>query len=112
MVVLAVMAVLMSFAAPRYMVHVDRSREVVLRQNLRAIRDAIDQYHADRGAYPPALQSLVIARYLRDVPVDPVTDRTDTWLIQPHPSATDSSVFNVRSGAKGLSSDGSTFASW
>jgi general secretion pathway protein G len=112
LVVLAVMAVLLSLAAPRYVAHVDRSREVVLRQNLKVMRDAIDQFQADRGAYPPALQALVAARYLREIPLDPMTERADTWQIQAQQGSTSTHVYNVRSGAKGLGSDGTAFSVW
>jgi general secretion pathway protein G len=112
LVVLAVMAVLLSLAAPRYVAHVDRSREVVLRQNLKTMRDAIDQFQADRGVYPTALQALVAARYLREVPVDPMTERADTWQIQPQQGATAPNFYNVRSGAKGMGSDGTAFSIW
>jgi general secretion pathway protein G len=112
LVVLAVMAVLLSLAAPRYIAHVDRSREAVLRQNLKAIRDGIDQYQADRGSHPPTLQALVVARYLREIPIDPMTDRSDTWLVLSPQGATSPGVHDVRSGAKGRSSDGTAFATW
>src|SRR5207247_5814493 len=79
LVVMAAMGLLLSLAAPRYVEHVDRAREVVLRQNLAGLRDAIDKFYADRARYPKNLQELVQQRYLRQVPLDPVTDRIDTW---------------------------------
>jgi general secretion pathway protein G len=114
LVVLAAMAVLLSLAAPRYIQHVDRSREVVLRHNLAALREAIDKFHADRARYPASLQELVTERYIRSVPVDPVTDRSDTWVVvgaSGQGQAADR-VNDVRSGAPGKAADGSDYASW
>lgn len=111
LVVMAALGLLLAITVPRYTEHVDRAREVVLRQNLAAVRDSIDKFYADRGRYPAALQELVQARYLRQVPLDPVSDRTDTWVLIP-PSGTSVGVFDVRSGALGASRDGSLYASW
>lgn len=117
LVVLASIALLLSIAAPRYVEHVDRAREAALRSNLAAMREAIDRFHADRGAFPSRLLDLVDARYLRTVPVDPFTERTDTWtLVAPPAGATrDSSasqIGDVHSGASGQGRDGRPYASW
>jgi general secretion pathway protein G len=89
-----------------------RAREVVLRQNLAAIRDAIDKFYADRGRYPAALQELVQARYLRQMPIDPVTDRIDSWVLVGSDGGGSSGVSDVHSGAPGNSREGSAYASW
>lgn len=112
LVVMAAIGLLLSLAAPRYIAHVDRSREVVLRQNLAGLRDAIDKFYADRARYPKDLQELVQERYLRQVPLDPVTDRSDTWQLLPPAGQQGAAVFDVRSGAQGQSRDGSAYASW
>ena len=114
LVVLAALAVLLTLAAPRYLEHVDRSREVVLRHNLAAIRDAIDKFRADRARYPASLQELVSERYLRELPMDPVTERSDTWVVlgPGGQTAAAASVADVRSGALGAAKDGSTYAQW
>jgi general secretion pathway protein G len=113
LVVLAALGLLLALAAPRYIEHVDRSREAVLKHNLKAAREAIDRHHADRGRYPASLQELVAARYLREVPVDPVTDRTDTWLlVGPSNSGAGGAVFDLKSGAKGTARDGTAYATW
>src|SRR5436190_20730931 len=83
LVVLAALALLLGLAVPRYVEHVDRARETVLRQNLAALRDSIDKFNADRGRYPADLGELARERYLREVPRDPITDRSDTWVVQP-----------------------------
>ena len=112
LVVMAALGLLLSIAAPRYVEHVDRGREVVLRQNLAGLRDAIDKFYADRARYPKDLQELVQQRYLRQVPLDPVTDRIDTWVLVPPTGQQGSAVFDVRSGALGQARDGSTYATW
>ncbi len=110
LVVLAVIATLLTLAVPRYFASVDRSREAVLRENLNAMRDAIDKVHADTGNYPPTLQDLVTKRYLRNLPVDPVTESELTWLALPPPGATSGGVYDVRSGAEGSAQNGKKFS--
>lgn len=110
LVVLAIIATLLALAAPRYFQHIERSKEVVLRENLATMRDAIDQYHADTGRWPESLATLVDKRYLRAVPVDPVTERKDTWIEVPPKEG--SGVQDVRSGAEGTALDGTPYAEW
>lgn len=110
LVVLAIIATLLALAAPRYFQHVERSKEAVLRENLATMRDAIDQYHADTGRWPESLATLVDKRYLRAVPVDPVTERNDTWIEVPPKEG--SGVQDVRSGAEGTGLDGTPYAEW
>lgn len=112
LVVLVVLAVLASLIAPNYMDRVDDARETVLRQNLLGMRQAIDQFYRDKGRYPAQLPELVEQRYLRAVPVDPVTGRGDTWVPVAPPGSHDKTIFDVRSGAQGTASDGSDYATW
>jgi general secretion pathway protein G len=111
LVVLAIIATLFTLVAPRYFAHVERSREVVLKHNLMAMRDAIDRYHADRGAYPSSLQDLVSRRYLRELPLDPITERNDTWRTAPAPDG-EAGIYQVHSGAPGKGQDGTAFNTW
>lgn len=114
LVVMAALGLLLAITAPRYIEHVDRARELVLRKNLASLRDAIDKFYADRARYPVDLQELVKQRYLRQVPLDPVTDRADSWVALP-PSGTASgtgTVADVRSGAAGKGHDGTAYANW
>jgi len=103
-------------AAPRYMQHLDRAREVALKEDLHQLRDAIDKFYGDQGRYPADLKELVTRRYLRAVPVDPITQREDSWLIVPPSGNTGGTsagpVFDVHSGAKGPAQDGSAYAAW
>lgn len=111
LVVLAIIATLLAIAVPRYFQHVDRSKEAVLHENLAAVRDAIDQYHADKGKWPDSLGSLADSRYLRTVPVDPVTDSADTWITVPPPEG-GTGVYDVRSGAEGVGGNGQAYGEW
>src|SRR5690606_30516956 len=81
MVVMAIIALLLALAMPRYFNHLENSRETILRQDLAVMRDAVDKYHGDRGRYPDSLEELVSARYLRTLPVDPITESPDTWQV-------------------------------
>jgi general secretion pathway protein G len=111
LVVLAIVATLLTLAVPRYFQHVERSKEAVLKENLATVRDAIDQYHADAGIWPPTLESLAERRYLRSVPVDPITDSSDTWQIVPPPGG-EAGVYDIRSGAEGTAIDGQAYSDW
>lgn len=113
MVVMAIIASLMTLALPRYFNSVERSREAVLRQDLSIMRDAIDKFFADRGRYPATLDELAERRYLRKVPVDPVTESATTWVVVPPPDGeVREGVYDVRSGAPGQSLDGEAYESW
>lgn len=110
LVVLAAIGLLLAVTAPRYVQHLDRARDTALRHTLRQVRDAIDKYHADQARYPADLKELVVRRYLNALPHDPVTERSDTWLIV-KPGALDG-VADVRSGAPGLAQDGTAYGTW
>lgn len=112
LVVMAVVALLLSLVAPRYFASVDQAREAALKSNLRSMRDAIDKHVADTGKYPASLDVLVKGRYLREVPIDPITERTDTWSVVAHPDRLTQGVYDVRSGAAGVASKGEAYASW
>ncbi|WP_207001684.1 type II secretion system protein [Trinickia mobilis] len=109
LVVMAIIGALMSLVAPSYFKQNSRARETVLRHNLITVRQAIDDYRADHGADPDALDTLVSGKYLRELPLDPVTGRNDTWTTEPGET---SGIRDIRSGAKGTSLDGSDYASW
>lgn len=111
-VVMAIIALLLSLALPRYFNHLESSREAILKQDLAVMRDAIDKFHGDRGRYPDDLDQLVNTRYLRAVPVDPITERSDTWQLIAPPENEAGALYDVKSGASGAARDGSTYASW
>jgi general secretion pathway protein G len=111
MVVMAAIGLLLALAAPRYADHVDRTRETVLRHNLAGMRDAIEKFSADRGRYPATMQELVDQRYLREIPIDPVTERRDTWILVARPGSR-IGVSDVRSGAPGVARNNEAYGAW
>jgi len=113
-VVMAIVALLASIAAPRYFNSLQKSRETALRTSLNVMRDAIDQYAADKGRYPDSLQQLTEARYLREIPEDPLLGRRDGWVeLGPPPDAQlKGQLYDLRSGAAGRGSDGRLYADW
>lgn len=112
LIVLAIVAVLLTIAVPRYYASLDRSKEAVLKENLYQLRDAIDKYYADKGKYPQSLESLATDKYLRKVPLDPITESASTWLVVSPDDPQKGGVFDVRSGAPGKALDGTEFSTW
>lgn len=112
LVVMAILATLLSIAAPRYFESVDRAKEAALRTDLRMLREAIDKYRADTGHLPETLQSLADAKYLRAIPSDPITDSAITWVVVPHPDGKTAGVYDVKSGASKPSRDGTAYENW
>ena len=112
LVVMAIIATLLSLAAPRYIGNVDKAKESVLRENLASVRDVLDKHYADTGKYPGNLDELVARKYLRKIPVDPVTDSNKTWVVIPPADAQKGGVFDIRSGAAGKARDGSLYRDW
>lgn len=112
LVVLAVVATLLTLALPRYFSSVDKSKEAVLKENLYQMREAISRYHADKGRYPETLESLAADKYLRKVPLDPITESPATWIVVAPQDPQKSGVYDVRSGAPGKGIDGSEYAQW
>jgi general secretion pathway protein G len=110
LVVLAIVALLMSIALPRYFQHIDASKVIVLRENLRATRDAIDKFYSDQERYPDSLEELVARKYLRALPIDPVTGSSTTWRLIPPDDGVKGSVYDLKSGADGVAKDGLPYA--
>lgn len=108
LVVMAIIATLLTIATPRYFSHLDKAREAALRETLFVVRDSIDKFHSDTGRYPAELDELVSKRYLRRLPVDPISESADTWVIVPPPSEL-TGVWDLKSGAGG---EGAPYAKW
>jgi len=88
MIVMSIIGILAAIAIPSYQTGLIKAREAVLRENLYGMRSAIDQFAADQGRYPLTLQELVEQRYLRDIPLDPITKSRESWVtIVPPPAA-------------------------
>ncbi len=138
LVVLAILALLLTIATPRYIHQVQHAREITLRSTLKVMRESIDKFYGDQGRYPVTLDELVDRNYLKSVPVDPITERRDTWVVMSEaevrlaapPSATSpsstpsggnasggtplttSGVADVHSGAPGNGDDGTPYSDW
>ena len=110
--VLCLIAVLACLAIPSDSFNPRRTREAVLKINLNALRQGIDQFHKDHHRYPTRLDELVSGRYLVHVPIDPMTDSSQTWLPIHDESSEGAVIVDVRSGAKGSSLDGELYSSW
>lgn len=110
LVVLAIVALLLTLSFPRYFQSIDASKEAVLADNLRIVRETIDKFYGDTGRYPESLEELVEKKYLRALPVDPVADSTDTWVIVPPDDTDQGNVYSIKSGAPGKNRDGKPFS--
>lgn len=112
MVVMTIIALLLTVALPRYFNSVDKSKETVLRQDLFMMRDALDKHYSDVGRYPDKLDDLVQKNYLREIPIDPMTDTNKSWRVEPPSDSSKGGVYNVKSGAAGKSKSGERYAEW
>jgi general secretion pathway protein G len=117
LIVMALIIVLSAVALVGYQNSVVRAREAVLRDDLHKMREAIDQYYADKQKWPAALQDLVTDGYVRKIPEDPMTNSVDTWQTVPaeadpaNPTA-EGGISDVKSGSDKISLDGTPYADW
>ncbi len=117
LVVLFIVALLASIVGPAVTGGIQRSKEATLREDLRVMRKSIDDFYSDTGAYPQALDALVDKRYLRNVPIDPVTASNTTWTFEMEESQDSGGektrgIRDVRSGAEGQGRDGTSYSEW
>jgi general secretion pathway protein G len=117
LVVVSLIVLLASIAMVQYSNSVQRAREGVLKEDLFRMRDAIDQYYADKNKYPASLEELVSEKYLRAIPVDPITASADTWqtvMSEPDPMnpSADMGIYDVKSGSDATALDGTRYADW
>jgi len=112
LVVLAILALLISIATPRYFNGIDRAKESALKQDLATLRESIDQYYADKGKYPTALEELVTQEYIRNLPVDPITESAETWQVVPPVPPLEGDIYDIHSGATATAKDGSKYSDW
>ncbi len=117
MIVMTLIVTLAGVGLSVYGNSVTRAKEATLKEDLFRMRDAIDQYYADKNAYPPALDALVTEKYLRAVPVDPFTFSADTWqttMSEASPSnpSAEPGVYDVKSGSEQTALDGTLYADW
>jgi prepilin-type N-terminal cleavage/methylation domain-containing protein len=117
LVVISMISILAAMGIAQYRNSVRRAEEATLKTDLFQMRDAIDQYYADKGKYPATLEALVSDGYIRKIPIDPITKAADTWETVPaeadpgNPSA-EPGVYNVKSGATGTSMEGNPYSEW
>jgi general secretion pathway protein G len=117
LVVISLISILAGLAVVNYRNGVVRAQESTLKTDLFRMRDAIDQYYADKGKYPSSLDSLVSEKYLREIPEDPFTKSKDTWSTvpaEPDPNNPNSEpgIYDVKSGATGTSLEGTAYTEW
>lgn len=122
-VVIAIIGILATIALPALRDVPRRAQEAALKTDLRTMRDVINQYYGDKGRYPPTLEALVEAGYLRDIPIDPITKSRDTWVAvfeeesaDQQPAETDESdepgITDVHSGSTRLALNGEAYDTW
>jgi general secretion pathway protein G len=117
LVVLTLIIILSTIGMAQYSRSQTYAKEAVLKEDLFRMRDAIDQYYADKNQYPTTLDALVSEGYLRKIPEDPFTKSTSTWQAVPaepdpnNPTA-EAGVYDVKSGADGTALDGTQYSEW
>lgn len=117
LIVIALIGILTTLVALQFRQTPKKAKEAVLKEDLYALRDVIDQYFADKGKYPATLQSLVDDGYLRAIPVDPFTGSAESWQIETAPGDEDDptgggGVYDVHSGSPEQALDGSNYSDW
>ena len=112
LVVLAILALLLTLAVPRYFTSIERAKDATLKQDLNTLRESIDKYYADNGQYPKTLEDLVEKKYIRKLPIDPITEKTNTWIFTPPEPPLEGDIYEIHSGAKTIAKDGSRYEDW
>jgi general secretion pathway protein G len=117
LIVIALISILATMGVVQYRNSVQSAKEATLRTDLFRMRDAIDQYYADKAKYPASLDALVSDGYMRAIPEDPITKSSDTWQTVPaEPEAgntsSDPGIYNIKSGAPGTGLDGTSYSEW
>lgn len=123
MIVMSIIGILAAIAIPNYQTGLIKAREAVLRENLYGMRSAIDQFAADQGRYPVTLKELVEQRYLRDIPLDPLTKSKESWVTIAPPSGVQAgggsaqaplqgNVYDVHSGSSLIGTNDVPYNEW
>ena len=112
LVVLGIVALLLTLAVPRFFPSIDSAKETILADNLRNTRAVIDQFYSDTGRYPDSLEQLVEKKYLRALPLDPITESSTSWIVVPPDDPTQGEVYSIRSGAPGNDRSGKPYLDW
>ena len=117
LVVMILIVVLATIGLTGYRSSVVHAREATLREDLFRMRDAIDQYYADKGNYPSTLDALVSDGYMRKVPEDPFTKNSSSWQTvpaEPDPSnpTAEAGIYDIKSGSELTALDGTKYSEW
>lgn len=112
LVVLAILALLLTLAVPRYFTSIERAKDAALKHSLNTLRESIDKYYADNGQYPKTLEDLVERKYIRKMPVDPITEKSTTWIFTPPEPPLEGDIYDIHSGSKALAKDGTRYEDW
>jgi general secretion pathway protein G len=117
LIVMSLIVILAGMTLVQYQNSITRTKESVLKDDLFKLRDAIDQYYADKNKYPPTLEALVTDGYLRALPKDPFTESETSWReeqAEPDPNnpTAEPGVYDVKSGSDATALDGSKYADW
>ena len=116
MIVVAIVGILITLAIPNFQQSAIKAQEVALKQNLFTMRAVLDQYYADRGDYPDSLDTLVEEKYLRAIPVDPMTKSSTTWteIYEEQEEGDDSpaGIYDIKSGSDDIARDGTPYKEW
>ncbi len=113
LIVLAIMALLSGLAVSVSMSKIRQSKESALKEDLRGLRKALDDFYADHGKYPVKLTDLVEGHYLRSIPTDPLTDSDATWqLVTSQDPAQKGGIVDIHSGSEEKTSDGKSYGEW
>lgn len=117
LVVMSLIMILGTLALPQYKHSVVYAREAVLKEDLFRMRDAINQFYADKGHYPESLDALVTEGYVRKIPVDPMTNGADTWRAiaaesDPGNPTAALGTYDVISGSDRTALDGTKYSEW
>ena len=112
LVTLTIIGLLLSIVMPRYFGTLTRADEAALKEDLFLMRDAIDKHFADTGRYPASLDELALKKYIRSVPIDPITQTQSSWIIIAPADTQLGAVYDVKSGARGVARDGRPYGQW
>src|SRR2546423_113712 len=117
MIVILIISILMAIAAPLYTQSVIRAKESVLKQDLFTLREQIDNYTLDKEKAPQSLEDLVSAGYIKEIPEDPFTDSTKTWItvreeVAGNKNVTETGITDVHNGSNAIAMDGTPYSSW
>ena len=112
LIVLSIISILATMAMPSFQKSLIRAKETNLRRTLFIMRDTIDQFYADHGRYPNSLEDLETEKYVRQIPIDPFTGQSDTWITIPPEGFAEGNVYDVHSGSDKVGLEGVPYNEW